>query len=701
MYPPELKQSVVQIQVGRDKRLKEDCPSLAEGDKTDLLEKYHPNYVVQGLRKIRVGPNKGMRAPKELADLLEGHSRVDPEVMEIGAVDYDVDVLVLGGGGAGAAAAILAQENGANVLLATKLRLCDANTLIAQGGIQAADKPDDSPIIHYLDTMRGGNFSNVPDLVEALVRDAPAMIQWLESLGCTFDKEADGTMCTDGAEGLSRKRLHTAGDYIGAEIMRTLGDEVLNRGITVLEYSPALELIMDDKGQVAGALLMNLETNEVSLVRAKTTVLATGGGGQLYYQGFPSTNHYGATADGLVLAYRVGAELLFIDTIQYYPTSVVYPKDMVGQLVMEKVRGLGAKLVNARGEQFICSRETEDVVTAAIIRECQRGLGVKTETEMQGVWLDTPMIELLHGAGTIQQNLAAMYLQFKRVDIDITKEPILVYPALHYQNGGIKIDAQGATTVANLYAAGEVSGGVHGRNKLKGNALLDILVYGRRAGKAAAQRARETQLGKLTWEHVKRWQGKLKKARLQKRPVSPQLLPDYARHSKVMTPDWQRRYRFELRKERVLPRLQPVDTKYIEVILNNILDAKVPPVARMRLLSSGFSTDHKLDIMEDVTGSRTCLGCGNCNDICPLIAREPSRRERTEERTSMALETILVGEDCDRCQACVLVCPQVNVTIKQYIVNRRAVETMSRLDSRIGDDQTPDLDLFVEETIAL
>lgn len=701
MYPPGLKESVAQVEISREKRLKEDCPPIAEGDKADIVKQHHPNYVAQGLREILVGHNRGMRAPNELADLLEGNSRVDPEAMEIGAVDYDVDVLVLGGGGAGAAAAILAQENGADVLLATKLRLCDANTMIAQGGIQAADKPDDSPAIHYLDTMRGGGFSNVPDLVEALVRDAPVVTQWLESLGCMFDKEADGTMCTHGAEGLSRKRMHTAGDYIGAEIMRTLGDEVLNRGITVLEYSPALELMMDEKGQVAGALLMNLETKEVSLVRARTTVLATGGGGQLYYQGFPTTNHYGATADGLVLAYRVGAELLSIDAMQYQPMGVAYPEEMVGQLVVEKVRGLGAGLINTKGEQFICPHEADDVAAAAIIRECRRGLGVKTETDTPGVWLDTPMIELLHGSGTIQRDLPAMYLQFKRFDIDITREPILVYPALHYQNGGIKIDAQGATTVANLYAAGEVSGGVHGRNRLKGNALLDILVYGRRAGRAAARRARETELGKLTWEHVKRWQEKQEEAGLQKRPVAPQLLPDYAQHGTVMTPDWQRRYRFELRKEEVLPRLQPVDTKCVEVILNNILDTKAPPVARMRLLSSGFSTDHKLDIMEDATGARTCLGCGNCNDICPLIAREPSRRERTEERTSMALETILVGEDCDRCQACVLVCPQVDVTIKQYIVNRRVVEIMSRLDSRIGDDQTPDLDLFVEETISL
>lgn len=701
MYPPELKGNIARIEATRERRLKEDYPRIIEEEKSALLKEYHPNFLVEGISEILVGANKGKRAPKELAELLGGNSRVDPDVVDLEAVDYDVDVLVLGGGGAGAAAALLAQENGANVLLATKLRFGDSNTMIAQGGIQAADKPNDSPVIHYLDTISGGSFSNIPDLVESLVRDASLVIQWLESLGCFFDKEADGSMHTEYYEGTSRERMHTMYDYIGTEIMRVLADEVYDRGITVLEFSPALELVMDDKGRVAGAILMNLETKkEVSLVRAKTTILATGGSGRLHYHGFPTTNHYGATADGLVLAYRVGAELLFIDTMQYYPTGVIYPEQMVGRFVAEKARKLGVNLVNVKGEQFIYPLEPQDIVVSAIIRECRRGVGMKTATGMQGVWLDTPMIELLHGRGTIERELPAMYAQFKQVDIDMVKEPILVYPVLHYQNGGIKIDTQGATTIANLYAAGEVSGGVHGRNRLVGNSLLDMLVYGRRAGKAAAQRAKETKLEKLTLEHVRVWQEGLKKVGLEKRPVSPQLLPDYAVYGKLTSPDRNPWYRFGVREEKILPRIPQVDIKGIEAILNNILDTQAPPVARMRLLSSGLSTDHKLDvIMEDISGTKTCLGCGNCNDICPIIVREPSRRERTEERTSMALETILVGEDCDRCNACVLVCPQVDITIKQYVVNRRVVEVMSRLDSRIGEEREPDLDLFVEEAI--
>lgn len=703
MYSPELKESIGRIEITREKRLKEDYPRLTEEDKSALIRQYHPNFVDGGMREVLVGPNKADRAPDELAELLEGNSPVDPDAVDLEVVDYNVDVLVLGGGGAGAAAALSAQENGAKVLLATKLRFIDSDTMEFQGGIQAADKPNDSPAIHYLDTIGGGGFTNIPDLIEGIVRDAPSIIQWLESLGCMFDKEPDGTMRTEFGEGTSRKRVHTARDRLGSEIMRNLCDEVHNRGIPVLEHSPALELIMDDKGQVAGAILINLETKkEVSLVRAKTVVLATGGDGQLHYQGFPSTDHYGATADGLVMAYRVGAELLLLDAVQYHPSGVVYPEQMVGQPIDEKVRRLGAKFANIKGEQFIYHLETHDVVTSAIIRECKNGSGMKTQKGLQGVWLDTPMIELLQGPGTIQRELPAMHMEFRTFGMDITQEPILVYPSLYYCNGGIKIDAQGATSVPNLYACGKVCGGVHGRHMLRDNLLLDMLVYGRRAGKAAAQRAKKAELGKLTLEPVRKWQDELKKVGLEKRPISPKLVPDYVRHGKVMRADWHRRYRFELRKEEKRPSIQPVDIKEIEPILNEILDAKAVPVARARLLSRrGLSADNRLDVMENVIETKTCLGCGNCNDVCPVIAREPDRRNRTEERTSIVLETVLLGpEECDRCYACVLACPQVDITIKQYVVNRRMVEVMSWLDSRIGEAKEPDLDLFIEEVLS-
>jgi len=232
-----------------------------------------------------------------------------------------------------------------------------------------------------------------------------------------------------------------------------------------------------------------------------------------------------------VLAYRAGAELIFIDTMQYHPTGAVYPLQILGQLVTEKVRTLGAQLVNASGEQFIMPLEPRDVVTSAIIRECRENQrGLKTPNGDSGVWLDSPMIDVIRGDGTIARELPAMVRQYRRFNIDIIREPILVYPTLHYQNGGIKIDTEGATNVPGLFAAGECSGGVHGRNRLIGNSTLELFVFGRRAGVAAANYARDVKRGSPTLEHVRRWQEELQKAGLaDQRPVSPRLLPDYSR----------------------------------------------------------------------------------------------------------------------------------------------------------------------------
>jgi succinate dehydrogenase / fumarate reductase flavoprotein subunit len=534
MYPSEMQESVDNVIATREQRLKESYPVLSAEEKATLLQGFHPDSIAGGMRELQIGPNKGERTPNELAELLEGNSRIDPDIIDLDMVDYDVDVLVIGGGGGGAAAALLAQENDASVMLVTKLRLGDANTVGAEGGTQAATKPQDSPAIHYLDAMGGGGFTNIPALVDALVHDAPGVIQWLESLGMMWGKEPDGTLLTESGGGTSRKRMHSARDYTGLEAMRVLRDEVRNRGIDVLEFAPVVELVMDEQGQVAGAVIINFETNEMVLVRAKAIILATGGGGRLHYQGFPTTNHYGATADGLVIAYRVGAKLIFIDTMQYHPTGVAYPEQIVGQLVTEKVRGLGAQLVNAEGEQFIYPLETRDAVASSIIRECKdRGKGITTPTGQLGVWLDSPMIDMLRGPGTIARELPAMVRQFLRFGIDMSKEPVLTYPTLHYQNGGILIDDQGRTTIPNLFAAGEVEGGVHGRNRLMGNSTLDIFVFGRRAGKAAAERARETKPGKLTLEHVRQWQHQLKEAGLEERPHSPILIPDYTRHGRI------------------------------------------------------------------------------------------------------------------------------------------------------------------------
>ncbi len=537
MYPTYLEENIHIVEDTRVRRLIENFPRLQELDKIELLRKYHPDFISSSMRKLQIGPNKGDPTPVELADILEGNSRIDPAKIDPSSPDYNVDVLVIGCGGAGASAALLAQEAGATVLITTKLRLGDANTVGAQAGTQAADRPEDSPVDHYLDTMGGGHFENIPELVETLVKDAPDAIRWLEKLGVNWDKAPDGSMHELSGGGTSKRRLHSARDYTGLEEMRVLRDEIKNRKINYLEYTSAVELILDDKGQIAGAVLLNMETQELMIARAKAVVMATGGIGRLHIQGFPTTNHYGATADGLVLAYRAGAQLIFIDTMQYHPTGAVYPLQILGQLVTEKVRTLGAQLVNSRGEQFIMPLEARDVVTSAIIRECrERGLGLKTPNSEVGVWLDSPMIDMIRGEGTIARELPAMVRQYRRFNIDITREPILMYPTLHYQNGGIKIDTEGATNVPGLFAAGECSGGVHGRNRLIGNSTLELFVFGRRAGKAAARYATEVKRGSPTMEHVRRWQKDLEKAGLaEKRPVSPRLLPDYARHTKGYT----------------------------------------------------------------------------------------------------------------------------------------------------------------------
>jgi len=531
MYPTELQDAIARVESGREERFKTPFKRIALEEKPPLLANYHPDYVAGAMRVIQIGPNKGEKAPNELVDLLEGNSWLDPARVDLNKVDFDVDVLVIGGGGAGGSAARLAQEEGADVLLVTKLRLGDANTVGAQAGTQAADRPEDSPLFHYLDILGGGGFTNVPDLVEVLVMDAPDVIKWLEELGVMWDKETNGNMHELSGGGASRRRLHSCRDYTGLEEMRVLRDEIRNRGIQYLEFQPAVELILDDKGQAAGAVLMNLETRQITVIHAKSVVIATGGGGRLHYQGFPTTNHYGATCDGLVIAYRAGAKLIYMDTMQYHPTGVAFPAQILGQLVTEKVRTLGAQLVHKDGERFIHHLETRDVVASAIIRECRKGKGLMTPTGQPCVWLDSPMIDVLRGSGTIQKEIPAMYRQFARYNILMDKEPILVYPTLHYQNGGILINTEAATNVPGLFAAGEVEGGVHGRNRLIGNSTLDIFVFGRRAGRAAAQWAKQVKAGKLSLDHVSRWQKDLKEAGLfERRPISPILIPDYARH---------------------------------------------------------------------------------------------------------------------------------------------------------------------------
>ena len=533
MFTPEMLESVKKVEATRAERMKTEPRRMTADEKDALLKAYHPDYREDGFAEIKIGPNKGQKVPSELGHLLHSNSRLLNVDIDLNKVDYDVDVLVIGGGGAGASAAIEAHEAGANVMIVTKLRIGDANTMMAEGGIQAADKENDSPVQHYLDAFGGGHFAARPELLRRLVMEAPDAIQWLNKLGVMFDKDADGRMVTTHGGGTSRKRMHACKDYSGAEIMRTLRDEVLNRQIPVVEFTSAVELIKDDRGQVAGAVLLNMETDDYLVARAKTVIIATGGAGRLHYQNFPTSNHYGATADGLILGYRAGAPLLYQDTIQYHPTGVAYPSQIFGALVTEKVRSLGAMLVNAEGEAFMHPLETRDVSAASIIRECSdRGKGVTTPLG-SGVWLDTPMIELIGGEGTIEKRIPAMLRMFMNYDIDMRKLPILVYPTLHYQNGGLEIGGDGFTKVIdNLLVAGEAVGGIHGRNRLMGNSLLDIIVFGRNAGKAAAAKAKNVELGTPSLKHIEDYAKELEKAGVKSDDVSPLLLPKYARHER-------------------------------------------------------------------------------------------------------------------------------------------------------------------------
>ena len=522
-------ESIKKVEAARAANTEFEPRRMTAEEKENLLATYHPDYKQNEFAVLKVGSNKGDKVPHELAALLQAKSRISAGDVDLTTADYDVDVLIIGGGGAGASAAIEADNNGAKTMIVTKLRIGDANTMMAEGGIQAADKPNDSPAIHYLDAFGGGHFAAKPSLLYRLVNEAPDAIKWLNDLGVEFDKAPDGTMVTTHGGGTSRKRMHAAKDYSGAEIMRTLRDEVLNRQIPVVDFTAAVELILDENGNAAGAVLMNMETKELLVARAKTVILATGGAGRLHYQGFPTSNHYGATADGLVLGYRAGAKLLYADTLQYHPTGAAYPEQIFGALVTEKVRSLGAKLINADGEVFMHPLETRDVSAASIIRECSdHGKGVETP-EGVGVWLDTPMIEIKGGEGTIEKRIPAMMRMFAKYGIDIRKEPILVYPTLHYQNGGLDITPDCMTGVENLYAAGEVVGGIHGRNRLMGNSLLDIIVFGRNAGKSASEKAKSVTLGELTLGHIEKFAAECAEAGIEDDVVSPKLLPDYTR----------------------------------------------------------------------------------------------------------------------------------------------------------------------------
>lgn len=529
-YPEYMRKLIDVVHKTRTER-KDYTPKAMTMKERDEVLKIHPDYAPGGKRALSIGLNKGDMTPNEVADLIEAYPLIQGNEVDLAKPDYTVDLLIIGGGLAGTSAAVWANDKGIakdKILLVNKLRHGDANSIMAEGGTQAADRENDSPSRHFLDAIGGGHFANKPDVLRKLVEDAPLIMKWLCDLGTIFDREEDGAFVEKAAGGLSRKRMHACKDYTGLEELRVIRDDFRNREINYLEYNPVIEFLTDGN-RVTGAVLYNLETGDYKIVQAKATILATGGFGRLHIRGFPTTNHYGATCDGVVLAYRVGAKLRDTDTVQYHPTGAAFPQQIIGFLLTEKLRGMGAQPVNIDGEAFVYPLEPRDVEAASFIRECYvKEKAIITPTGMRGVWLDTPLIELKNGKGTIEKSFPGMYRIFNRFDLDIRKDPVLVFPTLHYQNGGVETDPQGKTNVDCLWVAGEVSGGVHGKNRLMGNSTLDCLVFGRRAGISAAEYLKsDAKHGRLTLEHMKNYVTMLKQAGVNTTRKAPILLPDY------------------------------------------------------------------------------------------------------------------------------------------------------------------------------
>ena len=529
-YPEYMMKSIKLVEKKRGRNMSQSVKPLSMKERDEVLRKYHPDYMSNTKRDVRVGVDAGKVLYNGIVDLLEAKSVLNPKDVDLSKIDYDVDILIIGGGGAGTVASLFAYENGVpkdKILIATKLRHGDANSMMAQGGIQAADRPDDSPALHYLDIYGGGHFENKPELVRALALDATKIINWHQELGVMYDRQEDGEFQELSGGGTCRNRMHSCKDYSGMELMRNIRDKARNLDIPVLEFCPIVEFLMDDKGKVAGGIAFNLETYEYYVIRAKATILATGGSGRLHLSNYPTTNHYGATGDGLIMAYHVGANLRDLDTIQIHPTGDAFPEPIVGILSTEKIRGLGAVPLNKNGDPFVFPMEPRDVESASFINECKKGNGIVTPTDMPGVWLDAPMIDIINGKGTIEAKLAGEFRKFNRFGIDMTKHPILVYPTLHYQNGGVEINEKCETKIPGLFAAGEVTGGVHGKNRLMGNSLLDYNVFGRRAGIHTAEYVKKINVGKLTLKHIDKYNKMLERANIKQKKTAPILLPEY------------------------------------------------------------------------------------------------------------------------------------------------------------------------------
>ena len=497
-------------------------------DETSLLEEFHPDHRQETIETLQVGPNKGERCHTQIARFLQADSRIDAADLA-GARIQKTDVLVIGGGGAGCAAALTAAESGAKVILATKLRLGDSNTVMAEGGIQASIEKGDTPQAHYNDTYKAGHKKGKKELIKKLVMDGPETIRWLIQQGMQFDLNKFGDLLTRKAGGTSANRVVYFRDYTGLEMMRSLREAVVNNSdIDVWDYSPAVELLSNESGHCAGAIISKLQNGRYVQIKARAVIIATGGIGRVHLNQFPTSNHFGATGDGLVLAYRLGAKLRDLDSFQYHPTGVAYPQHLSGTLITEGLRSSGAYMINALGERFVDELKPRDIVAAAIIRECREGRGVG-EGCVEGVWLDTAGLEA-RNPGILKQRFPKLVQLGLKSQIDITKTPMLIYPTLHYQNGGVVIDENGLSSVPGLYCVGEVSGGIHGRNRLMGNALLEIISFGRRAGGIAAAQRKNRGHKQISIDHISNLRRELMQHGMPMTTKSPILFPEYAQY---------------------------------------------------------------------------------------------------------------------------------------------------------------------------